>query len=89
MKVSLSEPTLRSGLCQYKHMFGDVNAGIHSYRLLNIAVVDVIFTLLGAFLLSNLFRVDFVYIACGLFALGIVCHRMFCVRTTVDAFLFP
>jgi len=31
---------------------------------------------------------NFLYILIGLFLLGIVAHRVFCVRTTVDKVLF-
>ena len=32
--------------CNYRNLFGEVNTGLHSYRLFNIAVVDVLVTLL-------------------------------------------
>ena len=77
------------GFCQYKHMFGEVHKGIHSYRVFDLAIMDFIQTFIGAFVLSWLSGYDFVSMCCFLFALGIVCHRIFCVRTTVDTWLFP
>ena len=77
------------GLCPYREMFGKPGQGIHAYRLFHIAVVDVLLTLIGAWIASKVFRVPLVYTACALFSLGIVCHRIFCVRTTVDTWLFP
>jgi hypothetical protein len=71
-------------------MFGAVDTGAHSYRIFNIAIVDVSATVLVAIILHYLFpRICFWYILVALFLLGIVVHRLFCVRTTVDKFLFP
>ena len=68
--------------------FGKPGEGIHSYRIFNIAIVDVIATIVGAFIISYLFKFGFAYTVGFLFGLGIVLHRVFCVRTTVDKFLF-
>lgn len=75
--------------CKYKDMFGKVGEGPHSYRLFNIAVVDVIFTILGAFIFYLFFpKYSFLYILAILFITVIIMHRLFCVRTTIDKFLF-
>ena len=76
-------------LCPYKNMFGVPGQGVHSYRIFNIAVVDVLATLVLAFIISLLFNVSFFYTSIVLFALGILFHRLFCVRTTIDKLLFP
>jgi hypothetical protein len=70
-------------------MFGVPGQGVHSYRIFNIAVVDVLATLVLAFIISLLFNVSFFYTSIVLFALGILFHRLFCVRTTIDKLLFP
>ena len=75
-------------LCPYKNMFGAPGTGAHSYRLFNIAVVDVVLTVLAGWLAAWWFGVDAVYVILGLFAAGIAAHRLFCVRTTVDKMLF-
>lgn len=76
-------------LCAYKDVFGKVGEGIHSYRIANIAVADIIFTIIGAFFLHFLFPAyKVLHILIILFLLGIVLHRIFCVRTTVDRILF-
>ena len=77
-------------LCKYKDLLGEVGKGVHSYRVFNIAIVDVLFTILGAygihkFLLPN---TKFIYVLGGLFILGIFLHHIFCVKTTVDKLLF-
>jgi hypothetical protein len=76
-------------LCKYKDIFGKVGEGVHSYRIFNIAIVDVVFTILGAFII-HLFlpKYKFIYILLVLFLSGIFLHRLFCVRTTIDKLLF-
>ena len=77
------------GLCQYKNILGKVGEGIHSYRLFNVAIVDLVFTILGAFAIHYFFpRYKTIYIFLFLFLLGIFMHRLFCVRTTLDKLLF-
>lgn len=76
-------------LCKYKNALGVPNKGIHSYRLFGVAIADVIMTIIGAWLISYFFKQSFVKTLIILFLLGIILHRLFCVRTTVDKFLFP
>lgn len=76
-------------LCKYKNALGAPGTGTHSIRVGNIAIVDVILTLVGALLITLVFGVNFFISAAILFLLGIVLHRLFCVRTTVDKALFP
>lgn len=76
-------------LCKYKNIFGKVGEGLHSYRIFNIAIVDVILTFLLAFIIKLLLpKYNYYHILILLFILGIVLHRMFCVRTTIDKLLF-
>ena len=75
--------------CKYKTMFGEVGKGLHSYRILDIAIIDVLLTILGAYLIHRLFpRLNFNAILFILVILGIILHRLFCVRTKVDKLLF-
>lgn len=76
-------------LCKYSSMFGEPNTGVHSFRVMNIAVVDVIASLLLAYLISIIFNVNLVITILCVFVAGIIMHRLFCVRTTVDKLLFP
>ena len=75
-------------LCKYKDIFGKPNEGIHSYRFLNIAIVDVLATIVVAFLISHFTKFCFGKTLLALFLCGIVMHRLFCVKTTVDKFIF-
>ena len=72
-----------------KKIFGEPNKGVHSYRIFNIAYMDVVATILGSILLARLMKWNYLYTMIGMFLLGIVLHRLFCVRTTVDKLLFP
>ena len=76
-------------LCKYKNALGIPGKGIHSYRLFGIAIADVIMTIIGAILISFFFKISFIKTLLVLFLLGIVLHRLFCVRTTIDKLLFP
>ena len=75
-------------LCKYKDIFGAPNTGSHRYRIFNIAIVDVGATLLVGYIISKTFNYDLKKVLVILFLLGIVAHRLFCVRTTVDKLLF-
>ena len=77
-------------LCKYNKIFGEVNTGIHSIRLYNIAIIDVLLTIIASYII-HLFvrRYNYITILLFLFICGIILHRIFCVRTTVDKFLFP
>jgi len=76
-------------LCRYSTIFGEPNKGFHSVRLFNIAILDVVATIIGGYLLSRLFKTSFLLTTVILFLLGILLHRLFCVRTTIDQSLFP
>jgi hypothetical protein len=78
-----------SGLCKYKNALGVPGKGIHSYRIFNIAVADVIMTLIGAYIISRIFKISFLWTSVGLFITGIILHRLFCVKTTIGKLLFP
>ena len=75
-------------LCEYKHIFGKEGEGVHSFRLFNIAIVDLVGTLVAAWAAAVYFKVHFLYTAVGFLVLGIVAHRIFCVNTTINKFIF-
>jgi hypothetical protein len=75
-------------LCKYKDILGQPGKGLHKYRIFNIAIVDVILTIIVAYLISYFYKTHFFITLLILFILGIILHRLFCVKTTVDKFLF-
>jgi hypothetical protein len=76
-------------LCKYKNILGQPDKGIHSYRLFGLAIADIIMTLIAAFIISYFLKYSFLKTTIFLFGLGIILHRLFCVRTTIDKLLFP
>lgn len=78
-----------TNLCQYKDLFGAPGTGNHAIRFGGVAVIDVLVTLLAAFIIARYTRYSFGGTALVLFVLGILAHRLFCVRTAVDRVLFP
>ena len=75
-------------LCSYKNIFGESKEGIHKYRIFDIAIVDVLSTIAGAYLISKFTNQDFKLVLFILFLLGIILHHLFCVQTTIGKFLF-
>jgi hypothetical protein len=75
-------------LCQFRNFLGQLNKGVHKYRIANIAIVDVLATIVVAYLIHLYTVYSFPIILAGAFILGIIAHRLFCVRTTIDKFLF-
>lgn len=76
-------------LCKYKNALGVIDKGIHSYRFMGLAIADVIMTIIGGYLISYFFKYNPLYTIISLFILGIILHRTFCVRTTIDKLIFP
>ena len=76
-------------LCKYKNALGIPGKGIHSYRFMGVAIADVIMTIIASIIISKIFNISFFYTCVFLFILGIILHRLFCVRTTIDKLLFP
>lgn len=75
-------------LCKYKDFFGQPGQGAHSLRIGNFAIVDIIGTLLVALFLSKKFNWNFYFVLIITFLIGIIAHRIFCVKTQLDTLLF-
>ena len=76
--------------CKYKDVFGKPKEGVHSYRLMGISMVDVLATILLAKAIQYYIipETDIWLILAGSFLSGIILHRVFCVKTTIDKLLF-
>lgn len=72
----------------YSEIFGKPNEGAHSYRFFNLAIVDVILTIIGSFIIAKLFNLNFLLVLLFIFILGIIFHRLFCVNTTINKLIF-
>lgn len=78
-----------SGLCKYKNMFGEPNAGLRKYRIADIAIMDTLVVILIGFAIHRATGWPLHWVLGGLFVSGIIAHRAFCVRTGLDKMLFP
>jgi hypothetical protein len=77
-----------NGLCKYRDALGVPGKGVHAYRFMGIAVVDLVLTVVAAAVIARLAGWSFAWTLGGLLVLGVGMHRLFCVRTTVDRLLF-
>lgn len=89
-----------SFLKQYRDIFGRPNEGIHSYRLFNLAIIDIFFSLLTSFLYTYFYNnnnnniLDTIFInnllinIIILFIIAIFFHRLFNVNTTINKYIF-
>ena len=75
-------------LCDYKNALGVPGKGIHSFRFGGVAIADVVMTIIAAFIISFIYKINFSYTLIFLFLLGIFLHHIFCVKTTIDKLLF-
>ena len=76
-------------LCKYKNVLGFPGKGIHNHYIFPFAIMDFIMTIMFSFIISYLFNISFLWTTATIFILGIICHRVFCVRTEIDKLLFP
>ena len=64
-------------LCEYSDIFGKPNQGVHSIRIFDIAIVDVLLTVLIAYMISIYFNKSFIIILLVFFICGIILHKLF------------
>lgn len=62
--------------------------GIHSIRLFDIAIVDVVLTVAAAVVISRWTKWNVWAVLVTLFLLGIAVHRALGIRTKVDRLIF-
>lgn len=72
----------------YSEIFGKPKQGVHSYRILDLAIADIIMTIIGAIIISLILKINFFLTLIFLFLLGIILHRLFCVNTTINKMIF-
>jgi len=77
-------------LCKYANALGKPGKGVHSWRVGNVAVADLLLTVLAAYLTHRLFPKQ-LSLPCSLlawFVSGFALHWLFCVNTTWTLALF-
>lgn len=80
-----------SSFCPFKkfsEIFGRPNEGVHSYRFLNLAIIDVIGTIVIAYIIAKIFNLNPWITIIFAFVIGIILHRLFCVNTTINKLIF-
>jgi len=70
-------------LCKYSNIFGKPKEGIHSIRIYDIAIIDVILTIIFSFIISYYYKINFYLVLTVLFIIGEILHLIFCVNTTI------
>jgi len=75
-------------LCQYKDIFGKPNQGVHKYRIMGLALVDVVMTVIAAMFISYVWQHNPYAIILLLFILGVIFHKVFCVETKLNKMIF-
>lgn len=86
---------MSNNLCRFQNVFGESGKGFHKYRVFNIAAFDFLGTILLAAIVfyvavpknMQTFK-TFTIVLVSMFLLGVICHRLFCVQTTIDKLLF-
>jgi hypothetical protein len=73
-------------ICSFADILGKPGTGVHSIRIFNIAVVDVLLTIVLAYYTKGPY--PFWKSLLFWFILGIVIHKIFCVNTTVGKWVF-
>lgn len=84
--------------CKYRHVFGIERQGVHRYRLFNIAIVDMVLTIIAAVALALpishsensalALPLHFIAVFFILLVIATLLHRLFCVDTTITRFVF-
>jgi len=80
--------------CDYSNIFGEPGKGVHSIRLFNVAVVDVVSTIILAIITNFLIygmngtTNSLLLITISWFIIGIFLHKLFCVNTTIGKLIF-
>ena len=75
-------------LCKYKDIIGKPREGIHSYRFMDFAIIDVIVTIIGVYYLSQYTKYNFYKVLLFVFILMIIIHKLFCVNTKLNSLIF-
>lgn len=73
---------------KYSDIFGKPKTGFHSYRVFDVAIFDLLGTILISVLISVSFNFNFLIVLIFLLVLGILLHRLFCVNTTINKLIF-
>ena len=79
-------------LCQYKDALGKPNEGVHSYRIFNMAAVDLAMSAAAAGVIAynyghNIYT-SFIIILFIILITSTIVHKSFCVETPLTKLIF-
>jgi uncharacterized membrane protein len=77
------------GLCKYKDILGKPREGIRKYRIFDISIMDTVVVLIFGYIISWYMQWNLWIVLIVLFISGIIVHKIFCVRTRIDRWIFP
>lgn len=77
--------------CKYKNLGGLPGEGIHAPRIpiIKLAFWDTFLTILGIFVVSVLTKYSFITLFIITFLIAIIAHKLFCVNTKLNSYIFP
>jgi hypothetical protein len=75
------------GLCQYRDILGKPNAGVHSTRVFGFALVDIVLSIVGAWVINYFIGGNYWGVLLGVIVVGMIMHWLFCVRTRLNVLL--
>ena len=75
-------------ICKYKNIFGEERKGLHSFRIFDIAIIDLLLTILFAYFISKKYNYNIKLILFLLLILSVIIHKIFCVKTTLTNIFF-
>lgn len=67
--------------CSFKDVLGKPSSGIHSIRIFNIALFDILLTIIAAIITSWIFKINFVLSILVWIIVGELLHILFGVQT--------
>jgi hypothetical protein len=76
--------------CAFKNLFGEPGKGIRTIRIFNVSVVDLVLTIIAAYLIGRHYKLNAIgifWIFCLLVLISVVVHEAFCVDTTLTKML--
>lgn len=84
--------------CKPSTIFGEPNKGVHAYRIFGLAAVDLIGTIIIAYLIARFVKweqlgknmwIRFFVVFMLLMLLSLILHKLFCVHTTLTNAIMP
>lgn len=75
-------------LCPYKNLLGEPNRKFRKIRIFDISVIDVAVVIVVSYVISIYIKYSFLITLVIVFLSGIIIHRIFCVKTTIDKWVF-